>query len=194
MTDLRVYYGTLSLPYVQYTPICKFIGNEVFDLSLIAYWNLRMENGIRFDILPTRVTEMTLSVDLPKHCKERLVYSIIHNLKHDIVLYRHGLELTYYPSIHDDVHTYMIRSLDDLVVDLYGQDVEKLKEIAAQFGEDLIPKTHSVLDELLMNIANTRFRNKKAMIIQKAWKIAITCPTMNLCRQRLLREFDELMC
>ena len=193
MTDLRIFYGTLSLPYVQYTPICKFRGNDVFDLSIIAYWNLRMENGIKFDVLPTRITEMTLSVDLPIDAKERLMYSIIHNLKNDIVLYKQGLEQTYYENIHEDVYIYMLKALDDLVLELCNQNIQKLKKIASEFDETQLPKTHTLLDELLKDIAEKMFRDKKAAMIQKAWKVAISCPNMALCRLRLLREFDELM-
>lgn len=209
MDSLRIHFGTPTLPYCRYTPIANFLGNGVFELSIVAYWNIKHNQRIVFDVIPTRIVGLSLAVNLnennnlQEYIKTDLLNSMIVFLSNSSesksTLFSNNLDKLYYPSIYDDIYQKMADVVDLFALGLEVisrrniDSVHRLKGWLRDIPEHYLPILNRYLDDLFSEIAEDRYRNKKAALIQNTWKVAISCPTKALCCMRLLREFDELM-
>lgn len=209
MDSLRIHFGTPTLPYCRYTPIVDFLGNNVFELSIVAYWNIKYDQRIVFDVIPKRIVGLSLSVNLndninlQEYIKTDLLNSMVvylsNSSENKSMLFSNNLDKLYYASIYDDIYAKIANMVDIFAIGLEVisrrniDSVHRLKGWLRNVPERYLPTLNTYLDEVLDAIADERYKNKKVELIQKTWKVAISCPTKALCRMRLLREFDELM-
>lgn len=66
-----------------------------------------------------------------------------------------------------------------------------LKSYVIALGETCLPMSAALLDDLCQREAWRRLREKKAHVLQTAWKEAISNPRYEACKRRLLREFND---
>jgi hypothetical protein len=58
--------------------------------------------------------------------------------------------------------------------------------------EERLLGMHALLDELMETESSARLRNKKAQVIQNVWRQIVCDPGHNVCKRRLLHEFQGL--
>lgn len=179
------------------TALHLFIGEqENCRYSIIIYFlrdkpilyanSIRVCNAL-FNLVPVPVF----------YIKQKRVIDIILNHWNDI--YRFSAQsarrykMVYNHNIIDDYR----KKLNDYVVDLINNKAfekfprEFIKRV--KFIKELRYPNKELFTNVIIQFANQEFYTKKALFIQKTWRDVISNPCYVICRQRLFREFTELV-
>lgn len=110
----------------------------------------------------------------------------------------------------EQVHTSMLHKameyLDTLLVDVCRgcgttgavRSIYMLKRAMCDVSscmdniEDVLPRSMQLLERLCDEEAHRRLMDKKARVLQTAWRDVVSNPRMEVCHRRLMREFADL--
>lgn len=90
----------------------------------------------------------------------------------------------------------VLSKLESLLVDFCNthmnlvETIKYLKHIKENGFEGV--NIDNIISDYMIMEANHRFQNRKARIIQKRYRESITNPSYNLCKKRLIREWEEM--
>lgn len=128
------------------------------------------------------------------------VDKLIHYLKITInSLYNNHIHQQLSKGLRDTLCNIALEFLDSLLASDRVTAIKSRQEymrlisnVYQYINEESLPMSNDIYTQKYEEEAQYRFINRKAKIIQDAWRDAYYDPTHKVCKKRLLREFNEL--